>query len=248
MWNIYDRLCTRNSYVYMELLWQVMHNRRHCVYGTLMGYARVTTMCIWNVAGRLCTTRLCVCGTLTAGYVQETNVCMWNVDGRLCTRDGYVCNTDANNYFPQANWKRLFDSNFKGVAFDARFTIVQKHYDVFPSDFIDDGWILDKSNNHIFLDIITHLSVTSTGFAFLHTHIREGPLHFNDAIMSAMGMQITSLTIVYSTAYSGEDQRTYHRSTRHWPLSGKSPVTDEFPAQKKQYMENVSIWWRLHVK
>ena len=31
--------------------------------------------------------------------------------------------------------------------------------------------------------------------------------HYNDVMMSAIAFQITSLTIVYSTFYSGEDQR-----------------------------------------
>ena len=36
--------------------------------------------------------------------------------------------------------------------------------------------------------------------------------HYNDAIMSAMTYQITGLTIVYSTVYSGTDQRKYQSS------------------------------------
>ena len=43
--------------------------------------------------------------------------------------------------------------------------------------------------------------------------------HFNDVIMDAMASQITSLAIVYSTVYSGADQRKYNAA-------------------------NVSIWWR----
>ena len=42
--------------------------------------------------------------------------------------------------------------------------------------------------------------------------------------MSAIASQITSLTIVYSTVYSG----------------------GEFPAQMSSNAENVSIWWRHH--
>ena len=30
--------------------------------------------------------------------------------------------------------------------------------------------------------------------------------------------------------------------------AGNSPVTDEFPAQRASNVENVSIWWRHHVK
>ena len=37
--------------------------------------------------------------------------------------------------------------------------------------------------------------------------------HYSDVIMGAMASQITSLTIVYSTVYSGADQRKYQSST-----------------------------------
>ena len=36
--------------------------------------------------------------------------------------------------------------------------------------------------------------------------------HYNDVIMSAMASQMTSLTIVYSTVYSGADQRKHQSS------------------------------------
>ena len=36
--------------------------------------------------------------------------------------------------------------------------------------------------------------------------------HYHDDIMSAMASQVTSLTIVYSNLYSGEDQRKYQGS------------------------------------
>ena len=47
--------------------------------------------------------------------------------------------------------------------------------------------------------------------------------HYNDGIMRAMASQITCLTIVYSTVYSGADQRKHQSSA--------SPVTGELPAQ-----------------
>ena len=36
--------------------------------------------------------------------------------------------------------------------------------------------------------------------------------HYNDVMMSAMASQITSLTIVYSTVYSGADERKHQSS------------------------------------
>ena len=61
------------------------------------------------------------------------------------------------------------------------------------------------------------------------------PLHYIDVIMGAMAFQITSLTIVYPTVYSGADQRKYQSSAslafvwgiRRWPVNSlhKGPVT-----------------------
>ena len=58
---------------------------------------------------------------------------------------------------------------------------------------------------------------------------------FNDVIMRAMASQITSLTIVYSTVYSGADQRKHQSSASlafvrgiyRWPVNSphKGPVT-----------------------
>ena len=55
-----------------------------------------------------------------------------------------------------------------------------------------------------------------------------------------MASQITSLTIVYSTVYSGVDQENI-KAPRHWPLWGKSLVTSEFPEQRASNAETVSI-------
>ena len=62
-------------------------------------------------------------------------------------------------------------------------------------------------------------------------------LHYSDVIMSAMASQITSLTIVYSTAYSGADQRKHQssaslafvRGIHRWPVNSphKGPVMRE---------------------
>ena len=51
--------------------------------------------------------------------------------------------------------------------------------------------------------------------------------HYNDVIMSAMVSQITSITIVYSTLYSGADQRKHQssaslafvRGIHRWPVN-----------------------------
>ena len=60
-------------------------------------------------------------------------------------------------------------------------------------------------------------------------------LHYNDVTMSAMASQITSLAIIYSTVYSGADQREHQSSASlsfvrgipRWPVNSphKGPVT-----------------------
>ena len=58
--------------------------------------------------------------------------------------------------------------------------------------------------------------------------------------MGEIASQITSLTIVYSTVYSGADQRKHQisaslafvRGIHRWPVASNA--------------ENFSIWWRHH--
>ena len=69
--------------------------------------------------------------------------------------------------------------------------------------------------------------------------------HYSEAIMGTMASRITGLTIVYSTVYSGADQRK-HQSCVTGICAENSPVTGEFPAQMASDAENVSIWWRHH--
>ena len=61
--------------------------------------------------------------------------------------------------------------------------------------------------------------------------------HNSDVVMTTMASQITNLTIVCSTVYSGALLAL---------CAGNSPVTGEFPAQRASIGENVSIWWRHH--
>ena len=59
--------------------------------------------------------------------------------------------------------------------------------------------------------------------------------HYSDVIMGMMASQITSLTIIYSTVYSGADQRKHQSSASlafvrriyRWPMNSphKRPVT-----------------------
>ena len=63
--------------------------------------------------------------------------------------------------------------------------------------------------------------------------------------MSTMASQITGLTIVYSTVYSGADEKTSKLRVTGL-CEGKSPVTGEFPALRTSNAKNVSIRWRQH--
>ena len=71
--------------------------------------------------------------------------------------------------------------------------------------------------------------------------------HYNDVIMSAMVSQITGVSIVYLTVYSGADHIRHQSFASLAFLSvGNSPVTGKFPAQRASNVENVSIWRRYH--
>ena len=65
-------------------------------------------------------------------------------------------------------------------------------------------------------------------------------VHYHDVVMSVVPSQITGVTIVYSAAYLGADQRKHQssaslafvRGIHHWPVKSphKGPVTwKKFP-------------------
>ena len=68
--------------------------------------------------------------------------------------------------------------------------------------------------------------------------------HYNDVIITTMASQITSLTIINSTVYSGTDESKTPKFRVTGLCERNSPVTVEFPAQRANNAENVSIWWR----
>ena len=63
--------------------------------------------------------------------------------------------------------------------------------------------------------------------------------HYNDVIMGAIASQITSLTIVYSTVYSGTDQRKHQSSTTlafvRWIHQGPVNSPHKWPVTRKHY-------------
>ena len=88
-------------------------------------------------------------------------------------------------------------------------------------------------------------------------------LHYSEVIVGAMTSQITSLTIVYSTVYSGADQRKHQssaslafvRGIHQWPVNSphKWPVTrkmfpfDDVIMGNPSSIGSVEGWWpELH--
>ena len=93
------------------------------------------------------------------------------------------------------------------------------------------------------LEYTIHPMKYTIGFCFVWLdfiiHGRFMWFHYNDVIMSAMASQITSFTIVYSTVYSGADQRKHQSSASlafvrgiHW-----SPVNSPhiWPVTQKMF-------------
>ena len=88
--------------------------------------------------------------------------------------------------------------------------------------FLDLTWAMNYSHVALLVDSLFRIEVNvmvSIISGRIHIEV-EGTLnrkpfkqiHYNDVIMSAMASQIPSLTIIYSTIYSGVDQRKHQSS------------------------------------
>ena len=91
-----------------------------------------------------------------------------------------------------------------------------------------DDWVQDWSYSS---------ALASLGFWLHH--------RYDNIIMGAMASEMISLTIVYSTVYSGADLRK-HELRVTGLCAGNSPGTGEFPTQMASNAEYVIIWWRHH--
>ena len=58
--------------------------------------------------------------------------------------------------------------------------------------------------------------------------------HYSDVIMGTMALQITSITIVYSTIYSGADKKKYQSSASLALCEGNSPYKG--PVTRKMFL------------
>ena len=77
---------------------------------------------------------------------------------------------------------------------------------------------MNDMTSHITDNAIDCVTVCSTACLVDKKHRCPASLaicekHYSDVLMDTMASQITSLTIVYSTVYSGIDQRKHQRST-----------------------------------
>ena len=91
--------------------------------------------------------------------------------------------------------------------------------------------------------IYENTCMVSPWFVRCYCNLRWITFHYDDVKMGAMASQITSLTIVYSTVYSGADQSKHHSSASlafGWGIN-RGPVNTPH-----SNAENVSIWWRHH--
>ena len=81
--------------------------------------------------------------------------------------------------------------------------------DIYAINPICINWCL--SNTHK-VHVITCINSTSLQCTIVFVSCATFLRHYNDVIMSATASKITSLTIVYSTVYSGADQRKHQSS------------------------------------
>ena len=96
-----------------------------------------------------------------------------------------------------------------------------RHLLFWKSEFADDTGFDIRSTFLIFTS-------TASMYIFPCTFVSDiVPSHYSDVIMDTMAPQITTFTIVYSTVYSGADQRKHQRSASRafvrgihwWPLN-----------------------------
>ena len=83
------------------------------------------------------------------------------------------------------------------------------------------------------------------------THHHNRSYHYDDFIMSTIASQITSLTIVYSTVYSGADQSKHQSSASLAFVRGihRGPVNSphKWPVTRKMFPFDDVIMWSLQM-
>ena len=90
--------------------------------------------------------------------------------------------------------------------------LVACHFNHFKSQLVYLDYIALCIYHTINIQLTAGTKISPTCFQSHATFV-----HYSDAIIGMMASQITSVALVYSTIYSGADQRKY-RTPRHWPL------------------------------
>ena len=114
---------------------------------------------------------------------------------------------------------------------DQKGSVPRLHSKEFRRHFMYVEPIISANTDHVLSRLCWHffvhgsdITITKLSQSF-HKYVPLGyglGLHYTGVNMSAMGSQITSLTIYYSTVYSGADKKSKLRVTGH--CEGNSPV------------------------
>ena len=98
------------------------------------------------------------------------------------------------------------------------------------------GIYLIRSFGRIFSEIEIEIHTFSFKKRHLKCRVQNGAHHYNDVIMGAMAFQITGPTFVYSTVYSGTNQRKHQSSASLAFVRGIhcSPVNSPYKGQWRE--------------
>ena len=84
--------------------------------------------------------------------------------------------------------------------------------------YLSQHWLIDNGLTRNWRQVILWANANPV-LRSIFAYISQKELtHYDDVIMGVMASQITSLTILYSTVYSGADQRKHYKVPRRWPL------------------------------
>ena len=125
-----------------------------------------------------------------------------------------MCHQDASSKFPLEQ-VTVLDYSLSGMTFNQKFSWNVKPTTLIVKKLVS-FWNMTGASNCsavgvcklIFRGFKTHSGRRSEECDISHPAMT----HYNHVIMGAMTSQITSLTIVYSTVYSGADQRKHQSS------------------------------------
>ena len=132
----------------------------------------------------------------------------------------------SNEEIKSTSWRHHFETKYATFGAYASWQV--------------QGWMQNNISSHI----CTHIYI----YKYFCTHIPM--LHHSDVTMGAMASQITNVLVVYSTVYSGTDQRKYQGHALlafaggidRWPVI--SPRKE--PATRKMIPFNDAIMRRVN--